>query len=74
MSSHARMLGRLTPSTVVKPRHSEQAETEPELQGYDIPQLTPSVVPAPAPEHDMKNALMNALNGPSKKLTPMDKR
>ncbi|CAM4505225.1 MAG: hypothetical protein LEGION0403_FIIPPAGN_01932 [Legionella sp.] len=69
MNSHARILGRLGLSTAIAPRHAEQAEVESELQSHDTPQLTPSVRPEP----DMKNVLMNALGGPSKKLTPMDK-
>ncbi|WP_133136886.1 hypothetical protein [Legionella rowbothamii] len=69
MSSHATILGRLALSTAIKPRHAEQAEVESELQRYDTPQLTPSATL----ETDMKNVLMNALGGPSKKLTPMDK-
>ncbi|MDR3501056.1 MAG: hypothetical protein P4L79_00560 [Legionella sp.] len=70
MSSHARILGRLGLSTAVESRHAEKADVESELQSYDTPQLTLSARPEP----DMKNVLMNALGGPSKKLTPMDKR
>ncbi|MFJ1268931.1 hypothetical protein ACD661_10215 [Legionella lytica] len=69
MSSHARMLGRLGLSTVVEPRHAKQADVESELQSDDTPKLTLSARPVP----DMKNVLMNALGGPSKQLTPMDK-
>ncbi|WP_058533109.1 hypothetical protein [Legionella saoudiensis] len=64
MSSHAKILGRLGLSTSSEPRHVKQADTE--LQGYEKPQLTPSAKFEP----DMENVLRNALNGPSKKLTP----
>lgn len=70
MSSHARMLGRLGLSAVVEPRHAaKQADVESEPQSDDTPKLILSVKPEP----DMRNVLMNALGGPSKKLTPMDK-
>ncbi|USQ14128.1 hypothetical protein J2N86_01995 [Legionella lytica] len=69
MSSHARILGRLGLSTAVEPRHAGPADVESAPQSDDMPQLTL----AARPEPDMKNVLMNALGGPSKKLTPMDK-